>query len=214
MKIQLSILNLLCLIAVVGVWTAVGLQRSRTAGLEAKLPKLRKISRELFISDAQLVHSVRPHPEWFGEEAWLIYVPDDAEKYELKVTAARMKLGTPIAEEDAKEAQRCLLSPGEHRIELREDYSDSKWRYLVYVDGELQLKEETASNWRDPSNSGSYSSSSSTDVRDCQIHQGDKRGVVNVQLIQRCYYSSNGGGSSQLSNGVLLWIDNLGSRSK
>lgn len=208
MKFRVSILNLLLLLAVVGVWTAVWMQRTRTAKLEPQLPELRKLSRELIVSDPALVHTVRPHQQWFGEESWLIYIPDNGETFQLNLLATPLVLGQPISGQQAKEAQRYKLAAGEHRVELKEKMVGTELRYLVYVDDQLALEEVVASNWRDPNNRGSFNSSSSTGVRDSQFHLGDKRGFIEV-VLKRCrYYYAGGARTNQPTHGILLWFDN------
>lgn len=195
MKLQLTLANVLLLIAAVATGVSLWLQLGRNAVYEDRLPGMREAARELHVGDPTKFHAVRPHPEWYGETKWVLHVPQgQAFKLHLATTEIPHK-SNKMKLPQSKES--CDLSPGRHVIELRLEKAETNV-VEVFVDASLEMRVEESEDWH-PINCGM---STSSDVHACRSFDHGEPVLLNHSLFDPSKQNAN----RTHFNGMSLWI--------
>ena len=73
MKLKISLLTMLLLIAVIAVWLNYFVNARENVNLSHRLTSFKKMARELDVEDPDLLHVIRREPE--GDN-WHVHVPE------------------------------------------------------------------------------------------------------------------------------------------
>ena len=194
---QFAIADLLLALTVVAAWTAFAVSQSRIEQLKAQIQTFQKVTGELSIVDLTQYNSIAQTVIRYPDEAWQVHLPD-GHKYQLHlVTREVQQTGFP----DTQHA--VTLSPGLHRIELRQTREDKDFRFRVAVDDEVKLDVHETADWNQSNGSSSTGIGKTQEVLAIEQPLVLKRLRVNVMKSAN---SSSPAPDSEPVNGLLLWI--------
>src|SRR5690349_19745637 len=85
---QFSLRTILLIMAAVGVWTAVLINRREIPLLTQRITSMRPLARELVVKDESKIAVVKCEETWYDENEWLIYLPSD--NYQLSLATQQI----------------------------------------------------------------------------------------------------------------------------
>lgn len=196
---QFSLRTILLVMAAVGVWTAVYMNRREIPLLERRIDSMRPLARELLVKDQTKIAVVKSEETWYDENEWLIYLPSD--NYQLSL--ATQQIDQDKVPDQAKTVR---LPAGKFRLALTQEKHNGGWRVRVTMDDEELLSIDEPQSWypgTGSSGGGSYSTS--------QQIGPPEHVVLFHRRFTRQKVIGPGTTTSQLpmgpSEGVALWID-------
>jgi len=200
MKLQLSLANILLLVTAVAIGVSLWIKYDRNRWYEGRLPGLRNAARELNVNDLNLLHAVAPHPEWFDEKKWEIFVPENGKFW---IHAATEKVPADASSDEPPDVESSFqLSPGRHTIELRINRAKRKTQsneVEVLIDEKNGILIEKVYDWYPVD----CSCSSSVDIEVSKSYASGE----NARLIRREFRPNNMKNVTNTHfNGVFLWI--------
>lgn len=192
---QFSLRLMLLLMAAVGVWTAVIVNRRAIPHLEQRIKTMRPLARELFISDPTKIAVVKCEELWYDDNEWEIYLPPGA--FQLSLATREIDgqgMATPV--------KSAPLPTGQTRLVYSQVKQGSGWRMIVTANGQELLTVDEPKEWypaHGSSGGGQFSLS--------QQLPAD----APVVLFRRRFTRPISPTSSQVPagpcEGVLLWIE-------
>lgn len=197
---QFGLSTMMLLILAVASWAAHWQARSELTRIQAELPRLREISRQLQVDDPTQYAVARHHETWNDDYRWRIYLPPRY-RHQLKLATEQVdQQGLPEA------AQQGEIAAGEHEVELNYEKVDERWQIAVFVDGQVVVADERPVAW----NAGRGSSGGA------QFSESRQQPVVlPLELFRRRFMvptdpTSHGGRATVPAgpcDGILLWIE-------
>ena len=193
-RLQFSLLSLLLMATLIGVWVANYRLSDSIARRRSELPALRNYARELIVADPMGFSTVAPHKLWMDDYRWHVYVPSRSAGSILALQTTN--IDDPSMDRPEFQAS---LPPGRHELQLKYEQVGEAWRIQVLINGDAVIDESLPSEWN--SARGSRGGSSIAQLEHFQ--------TTPIKLFDRRFVNWNRkGGTTPLetSNGIRLWI--------
>lgn len=201
MRAQLSLSNVLLLVALAAVGVSLWLQRRSNDWYRARLPGLQDAARELVVEHPEDLYAVKSHPEWFDQERWQVYVPTN-NLFRLAIATEDLKkfLTGKAAVDYVSPDKSIVLPQGRHQIELIFDRRKSGENLVtILLDDQPVIELVKPKSWFPP-NTGR--SSVGCLLRLESFGEADVA-TLHCSSISTATPAKNAG----VGNGVFLWID-------
>ena len=199
---QFSLRTILLIMAVVGVWTAVLINRREIPLLTQRIKLMRPLARELVVKDEDKIAVVKCEETWYDENEWLIYLPSD--RYQLSLATQQIDQNQTVPDP----AKSVRLPAGQFRLALMQEKHNGGWRVRVTKDGQDLLTIDEPKEWYPSTGSVGGGHYSTTEQIGPPEHV-----VLFHRRFTRQVTIGPGTTSSQVpkepSEGVALWIDPL-----
>lgn len=209
-KLQLTLGNLLLLIAAVAAVFANIRASQRLRSARATVNNLRPIARELLVEDETEIAVVTRMPTRYGELIFDVFIPESPEtsgSHELALACDEIE-GRREDSSYPRPDQTVPIGPGRHSIEIRHEKqnadrkSDPGHRVQILLDDAVVIRQSRPAQWQ----SGSGWSSSGP-LKKTETYDPGRP----VELHRRRFYRPTPTGSStppadEAAHGILLWI--------
>jgi hypothetical protein len=131
---QFSIRVIFLVMAAIGVWMAVVVNRRAIPPLQRRVDSIRPLlARELQVKDESQIAIVDSEETWYDDNEWQVYLPSSG--YQLSLATQQIDhQNTPPAGKTAP------LPTGRFRLALTQERHDGGWRVMVTKDGKELLK--------------------------------------------------------------------------
>lgn len=183
------------LTAVVAVWVPYFQLQKKIGLTEQKIDTMRKMARELIVSDTNKIAVVKKMEKWYDENRWDIYLPDG----EYKILLATQNIDhmgfAPVVAEAA-------VRGGRHVIELLHDKGDKSNDISVLFDDLAIIEVRESPDW-----DKGYGSSGGGLFANCEQLSTDEPVVL---FRRRWHYKltpNSTGPKKGPTEGLLLWIE-------
>lgn len=197
---QFALSTFLLLIAALASWAAYWQTLQRTESLRRQLPGLRRLARELRVSEPRQYAAVERLPTWYDEHIWDLYLPPN-QTYELCLALEGIEAAHVSTTMTTQPDRTVTLLPGRHTVELQDEATAEKWSFLVLLDGEMVIEATRPADWN-PSRSSTGGSVLRTHIQQSTDEP--------LELFRRRFHVPQGKSSSTTpdgpANGVHLWI--------
>ena len=183
-------------LAAIAVWLGYWAAIRDAAQQRAELPVLRRLSRELNVTDPSAITAVRRRAQWYGEKKWDVFLPSSSS---YRICLAMDDLGPndfPAAETTAR------LQGGRNEIELRYLKQDQHIVAQIWINGVIAIESARPKAW---DNSNGYSTTS--DVSASQSFPADQ--PLKLLNLRLSVPTPTGGGRTHRNadKGVFIWIE-------
>lgn len=138
---QFGVRDAVLLVVVVALAASIRVNRRRADELAPRIAQLRPIVRELDVADPRQFAAIPRPPDFTGDLAWDVHVPDGSE---FRLCIATRGIGERGV---APPARSVPIAPGRHRLTLAmwEDFGPT--RFIVHDGAERRLAVDESGGW-------------------------------------------------------------------
>jgi hypothetical protein len=194
-RLKIRLRTLLLLLAVIAVWAGFWRNLENIWDLRSRISRLRPRPDQFVVLDPNQITVLKEEELSYNAQHWKIHLPDDA--YRICVATRGIDAqGFTLAK------QHDILSAGEHRIGLLQQFSNNEWQIIVSVDRVQRMTIREPLEWGD-----TLSSYGGAEFLQCTQLPADQSLVLIRRRFRRLDTSKQTITPAGPTDGVMLWIE-------